>query len=36
MLEYNDQEALILAASITRKRIKNVKHLLKLGHQDCM
>lgn len=36
LLEYNDREALILASSVTRKRVKNVKRLLKMGTQDCM
>ncbi len=36
MLEYNNREALILASSVTRKRIKNVKKLLRVGTQDCM
>lgn len=36
LLEYNNREALILASSVTRKRVKNVKKLLKLGTQDCM
>ena len=36
LLEYNNREALILASSVTRKRVKNVKKLLKLGTQDYM
>jgi len=36
LLEYNNREALILASSVTRKRVKNVKKILKLGTQDCM
>ena len=28
LLEYNNREALILASSVTRKRVKNVKKLL--------
>jgi translation initiation factor 2 alpha subunit (eIF-2alpha) len=36
LLEYNNREALILASSVTRKRIKNVKKLLRVGTQDCM
>lgn len=36
LLEYNNREALILASSVTRKRIKNVKRLLRVGTQDCM
>ena len=36
LLEYNNREALILASSVTRKRVKNVKRLLKMGTQDCM
>lgn len=31
LLEYNNREALILASSVTRKRVKNVKRLLKMG-----
>ncbi len=31
LLEYNNREALILASSVTRKRVKNVKKILKLG-----
>ena len=34
--EYNNREALILASAVTRKRIKNVKKLLRVGTQDCM
>lgn len=36
LLEYNNREALILAANTTRKRVKNVKKLLRLGTQDYM
>jgi translation initiation factor 2 subunit 1 len=36
LLEYNNREGLILAASIAKKRIKNVKSLLKLGSQEVM
>ena len=36
LLEYDNREALILASSVTRKRVKNVKRLLKMGTQDCM
>lgn len=36
LLEYNNREALILASSVTRRRVKSVKKLLKLGTQDCM
>lgn len=35
-MEYNNREALILAANTTRKRVKNVKKLLRLGTQDYM
>ena len=31
LLEYNNIEALILATNTTRKRVKNVKKLLRLG-----
>jgi translation initiation factor 2 alpha subunit (eIF-2alpha) len=31
LLEYKNREALILAANTTRKRVKNVKKLLRLG-----
>jgi translation initiation factor 2 subunit 1 len=31
LLEYNNREALILASSVTRKRVKNVKKLLRVG-----
>jgi len=31
LLEYNDREGLILASNTTRKRVKNVKKLLRLG-----
>jgi translation initiation factor 2 subunit 1 len=36
LVEYNDMEAMILATNTTRKRIKNVKKLLRLGTQDFM
>ena len=36
LLEYNDREGLILASNTTRKRVKNVKKLLRLGTQDYM
>ena len=36
MLEYNGHEAMILASNTTRKRIKNVKKLLRIGTQDYM
>jgi len=36
LLEYNDREGLILASNTTRKRVKNVKKLLRLGCQDYM
>jgi len=36
LLEYKNREALILAANTTRKRVKNVKKLLRLGTQDYM
>ena len=36
LLEYNDKEALILASNTTRKRVRNVKKLLRLGHQEVM
>lgn len=36
LLEYNDREGLILATNTTRKRVKNVKKLLRLGTQDYM
>ena len=36
LLEYNNREALILASSVTRKLVKNVKKLLRVGTQDCM
>jgi translation initiation factor 2 subunit 1 len=35
-LEYNDKEALILASNTTRKRVRNVKKLLRLGSLDVM
>lgn len=35
-MEYNDKEALILASNTTRKRVRNVKKLLRLGQQDVM
>lgn len=31
LLEYNNKEALILASNTTRKRVRNVKKLLRLG-----
>ena len=36
LLEYNNRDALILASNTTRKRVKNVKKLLRLGTQDYM
>jgi len=36
LLEYNDKEALILASNTTRKRVRNVKKLLRLGTLDVM
>lgn len=36
LLEYNDKEALILASNTTRKRVRNVKKLLRLGSLDVM
>ena len=36
LLEYNNREALILASNTTRKRVKNVKKLLRVGTQDYM
>ena len=36
LLEYNNIEALILATNTTRKRVRNVKRLLRLGSQDVM
>lgn len=36
LLEYNNKEALILASSVTRKRVKNVKRLLRQGTIDYM
>ena len=36
LLEYDNREALILASSVTRKRVKNVKRHLKMGTLDCM
>jgi len=36
LLEYNDKEALILASNTTRKRVRNVKKLLRLGNLDVM
>ena len=36
LLEYNDKEALILASNTTRKRVRNVKKLLRLGSIDVM
>jgi len=31
LLEYNNREALILATNTTRKRVRNVKKLLRVG-----
>ena len=36
LLEYNDKEGLILATNTTRKRVKNVKKLLRQGTVDYM
>jgi translation initiation factor 2 subunit 1 len=36
LLEYNNREALILASNTTRKRVKNVRKLLRVGTQDYM
>jgi len=36
LLEYNNREGLILAASVTAKRNRNVMRLLKMGNQDIM
>lgn len=36
LIEYNNREGLILATSVTRKRVKSVKKLLRLGTQDYM
>jgi len=36
LLEYKNKEAMILASQATKKRVKNVKKLLKVGKQDFM
>mmetsp|Transcript_8659 Transcript_8659/g.14676 ORF Transcript_8659/g.14676 Transcript_8659/m.14676 type:complete len:153 (-) Transcript_8659:711-1169(-) len=36
LLEYNNVEGMILAMNTTKKRVKNVKKLLRLGTQDYM
>jgi len=36
LLEYNDREGLILATNTTRKRVRNVRKLLRVGTQDIM
>ncbi len=36
LLEYNNAQAMILAANTTRKRVRNVKKLLRLGTEDYM
>jgi translation initiation factor 2 subunit 1 len=36
LIEYNNVEALILASNTTKKRVKNVKKLLRVGTQDYM
>lgn len=36
LLEYNNQKALILATQTTRKRVRNIRRLLRLNTQDVM
>ena len=36
LLEYNGIEGMILAMNTTKKRVKNVRKLLRLGTEDCM
>ena len=36
LLEYNNLEALILATSVSSRRIRNVKQHLKVNTMDCM